>query len=116
MIKDHLETQQIELVKRLEHIKLNVKGEIALLNSDAEKTNKEVAHFSENLSKLLLDFDSNQELIKKNAYECQEFINDLNDMNQRYRNVLRNVIFEPSTWLPDEKFIYPSIEKFTIIK
>lgn len=81
-------------------------------NSEAEKSIVNAENFSQNLSSLLMDFEVNRELIEKNAYECQEYINDLNEMNQKFRNILRRVIFEPSDWMPDEKFIYPRIEKF----
>lgn len=114
IVKDHLEKLQQELFDKLETIKTNTNDSLILLNGRAKETVDNCQKVTENMRQMLKNFDESRDQIFKEMHECQDHVNDLNRLNEKLRLVLRKVIFEPSNWLPDEKFIFPPIDHFKV--
>lgn len=111
-LKAHLDTLHLELLESLASIKEKVVAEIELLHVEVEGKCSEYASFSENMQKMVENFEANREVLEKDIYKCQDYIEDLKRLDETFHKILRKVSFEPSDWTPDESFIYAHIGKF----
>ena len=114
VLKAHLDDLHAELLESLGAIKEKVSAELDKLNDEVERKSDEYGQFSENMQKMLSNFDENRETLEKDIYKCQEYIEDLRRLDENFYKILRRVSFEPSEWTPDETFIYTHIGKFEL--
>jgi hypothetical protein len=114
VIKDHLDRLQKDLLQSLETIKSNTHNVLVSMNSEAKLAIEKSESVAENMRKMLEDLEANREQLISEMYECQEHANGLIELTEKFRLVLRKNIFEPSKWLPDEKFIYPHFDHFKL--
>ena len=112
LLKAHLDTLHLELLESLASIKEKVVAEVEQLHAEVEGKCGEYASFSENMQKMLENFEENREVLEKDIYKCQDYIEDLKRLDESFHKILRKVSFEPSDWTPDESFIYTHIGKF----
>jgi hypothetical protein len=89
--------------------------ELESLNQQAETTVRSSDAFREFFNKLLGEFDENKNRIELELYQCQDYVDDLTSLDEKFRRILRSVIFEPSDWLPDETFILADYKKFDLV-
>ena len=113
-VKSHLDFLHREMLNSLARIKENVYAEMENLNQQIEMKAGEYKDFAENMEKMLENFEENKEQLEKDMYECQDFIEELNKFEDKFHAILRKVSFEPSEWLPDEKFINTYIGNFKL--
>lgn len=114
IIKAHLDVLHKELLNTLALIKENVSVEVEKLNKQAEQKCSEYKIFADNIEKMLDNFEENKEKLEIEIYECQNYIEDLDLVEQNFHKILRKVAFDPSEWDPDEAFICDYIGKFDI--
>ncbi len=114
VIKDHLEKLQKDFLQTLESIQLNTQNALVAMNAEAKKALEKNDSISENIYKMLKDLDVNKKQLIKEIYDCQEYTYCLNELIEKFRIVMRKNIFEPSKWLPDEKYIYPYFDVFQL--
>ena len=113
-VKSHLDDLHKQMLNSLEKIKQNVYKEMETLNEQIENKTSEYEEFSRNMEKMLENFEQNKEQLEKNMYECQDFIEELNNFDDKFHSILRKVSFEPSEWLPDDSFVETYIGKFKL--
>ena len=114
-VKDQLDTLHQELNTSLDRIKTKARVELESLNQQAETTVRSSDAFREFFNKLLGEFDENKNRIELELYQCQNYVDDLTSLDEKFRRILRSVIFEPSDWLPDETFILADYKKFDLV-
>ena len=111
-IKDHLDELQKSLMQTVESIKKQVANEVSKMNEDAANKIAENESFARNMERMLTDFEANKEQVQRSMYECQDRIDSLNCLGDKFRIILRKISFEPSDWTPDELLIFPNLKKF----
>ncbi len=104
-LKSHLDVLHQELLASLSLIKENLTQETEDLNKTADQKTEKYENLIENVHEILNDLENKKDLAEKFMYECQDAIDDLKDLEQSYHKTMRKVSFEPSEWMPDEKFI-----------
>ncbi len=114
-IKDHLDILQKSMLIELDFTKAQMQENLIEFNREAHESIQDCQVFSTKMEQTLQDFECNRELIEKQVYECQRYIDDLNDIENKFRTILRQVSFEPSDWMPTEELIFPNIEKVNAI-
>jgi hypothetical protein len=103
-----------ELLDALSLIKDNLTGEVDDLNKLAEQKTNEYDSLIESVELIATELESDRETAEKRMYACQDAIEDLTDLEHAYHKTLRKVAFEPSEWVPDEKFISAYIGNFEV--
>ena len=111
-VKAHLDVLHREMLDTLAKIKVNVCSEIERLNGQIDVRTSECQVFSENMQRMLDDFEQNKDTLEKDMYECQDFVEELKKFEQKFHAILRKVTFEPSEWQPDQSFVDAYIGKF----
>ena len=113
-VKDHLDILHKQLNDSLESIKVRTKMDLTSLNNQSEKTLQDSQKFTDTLTDKLQEFEKNKASIEKDVYECQDYIDSLNASAEKFRVIMRQIVFEPSNWMPDEKFLFPGIDKLKV--
>lgn len=113
-LKSHLDVLHQELLVSLSQIKVSLTSEVDELNALVEERCQNYDELIQNMESIVNELEDKKETAEKLMYECQDGIDDLGDLEQRYHRTMRKVTFEPSDWLPDEKFIAAYIGKFNI--
>ncbi len=113
-LKSHLDTLHKDLLNSLSLIQDSLTSEVDDLNSLAEQKTTEYDTLIQNVESIVKDLETDKDLAAKYMYECQDAIEDLTELGQNYHKTLRKVVFEPSEWVPDEKFISAYIGNFDV--
>lgn len=101
----HLDLLRIDLNETLKSIKEKAYLEYNQLGSNTQSALDEYDQF---LKSEFVELEFTQHKMLK----CQQHLNDLNDLNEKFKFLYRKITFESSDWLPDEKFLCPSSDLF----
>ena len=104
-IKVHFDNMQNEMLASIAVIKTNTSEEIEKLSQEADQRTSDYEQFAQQMQSKLEKFDQNRDTLKHDLYECQDKIEELKRLEDRFHEILRKVSFEPSEWLPDNEFI-----------
>ncbi|CAF1140920.1 unnamed protein product [Brachionus calyciflorus] len=110
--KDHLDVLHQQMLDQLATIKQNVMIELQKLDNTIDEKSEEYRNYITKMENMMEHFDQNREELFKEIYNCQKYIDDLTCLDDNFRKIMRKISFEPSEWVPDESFVYPSIKFF----
>lgn len=114
VVKAQLDTYQQDMSESLNRIKLKAQVELKALNEQAGEAVDEANIFVASFNKMLEEFEENKSQIEVDIWQCQEYIDRLQFLDEKFRRILRRIIFEPSEWKPDESFILADHERFEL--
>jgi len=100
---------QGEMLATIASIKVNTSEEVEKLSQEADHRTSDYELFAEQMQNKLEMFDQNRDTLKQDLYQCQDKIEELMRLEDRFHEILRKVSFEPSDWLPDNEFIKKNI-------
>ena len=103
-----------DLLSSLSLVKDSLTNEVEDLNTQAELKTEKYESLIKNMESIVNELENKKDTAEKYMYECQDAIEDLAELEQNYHKTLRKVSFEPSEWMPDEKFICSYIGNFDI--
>lgn len=114
VVKAQLDTYQQDMSESLNRIKLKAQVELEALNKQAGEAVGEANIFGASFNKMLEEFEENKSQIEVDIWQCQVYIDRLQFLDEKFRRILRRIIFEPSEWKPDESFILADHKRFEV--
>lgn len=113
-VKSHLDTLHKEMLDSLAMIKKNVSIELEKMKKQADLKTQDYDVFSQKMRTMLENFEENKYSLEKEIFRCQDYIDEMQTLDQNFHKILRKISFEASDWIPDESFVCNYIGKFDL--